>query len=121
MIPGIPYCWTHAMAPMIQTIMIECKMVLRSTRPSWPCNPTVETPVVKFWGEIILDVTAPVELVDAIKIADKPISLAATTCKLPNNELEEVSLPDKKQAIQPSQADKKGNALPTEANVKPTE
>lgn len=96
--PGIAYCWIHAIAPIKQHINIECKMVRRNIRPSWPCNPIVETPVVKFWGDIILDVTAPVELVAAINTADKPISLAATTCKFPKSELADVSLPDKKQA-----------------------
>lgn len=57
---------------------------------------------------------APAELVAAINTVDSPISLAATTCKLPNNELADVSLPDRKHAIQPSHADKNGNARPTD-------
>jgi hypothetical protein len=82
--------------------------------PSDPSNPIVLTPVVKFCGEIILDVTAPLELVAAMRTADNPISLAATTCRLPNNEFADVSLPDRKHATQPSQADKNGNARPTD-------
>lgn len=76
----------------------------------------VETPVVRFWGDTILDVIAPAELVAAINIVESPISLAATTWRLPNNEFADVSLPDKKHATQPSQADKNGNARPTEDN-----
>ena len=87
------------MMPIKQHIAIECKIVLLKIRPSCPCNPMVETPVVKFCGEIILDVMAPLEFVAAISTADNPISLAATTCKLPKSELADVSLPDKKQAI----------------------
>lgn len=98
---------------------MEWRTVLRKMYPSFPCMPKVDTPVVKFWGEIILDVTAPLELVDAISTADKPICLAATTCRLPKSELADVSLPDKKHANQPSHADKKGNALPTEDKVRP--
>lgn len=79
----------------------------------------VDTPVVRFWGEIILLQMAPEELVLAIKMADKPISRAATTCRLPNSEFADVSLPEKKQANQPSQADKNGKALPTEDSVRP--
>lgn len=98
--PGIAYCWIHAIAPITQHINIECNIVRRKIRPSCPCNPIVETPVVRFWGDIILDVTAPLEFVAAISTADSPISLAATTCRLPNSELADVSLPDKKQAKQ---------------------
>lgn len=47
--------------------------------PSLPSKPIVETPVIKFWGEIILDVIAPLELVAAMSTADNPISLAVTT------------------------------------------
>lgn len=116
MIPGIAYCCMQAIAPIIQHIKIECNIVRLNILPSCPCNPIVDTPVVKFCGEIIFDVIAPLEFVAAISTADNPISLAATTCKLPNNEFADVSLPDKKHATQPSHADKNGNAFPTEAN-----
>lgn len=118
-IPGIKYCWIQAITPITQHIPIECNIVRLRICPSCPCIPIVETPVVKFCGEIILDVTALLELVAAIKIADSPISLAVTTWRLPNNEFAEVSLPDRKQAIQPSQADTNGKAFPTEANWNP--
>jgi hypothetical protein len=67
-----------------------------------------------------LEVTAPDEFAAAIRIGDKPICLAATTCKLPKRELADVSLPDKKQASQPSHTERKGNAFPTLDRVNPT-
>lgn len=79
----------------------------------------VDTPVVRFWGEIILLQMAPEELVLAIKMADKPISRAATTCRFPKRLLALVSEPERKHANQPSQADKNGKALPTEDSVRP--
>lgn len=56
---------------------------------------------------------------DAISTADKPISRAATTCRLPKRELADVSLPERQHANQPNHADKKGKALPTDERVKP--
>lgn len=95
---GSPYCCIHAIPPIKQHIKTECAIVRRKIRPSCPCSPIVDTPVVRFCGEIILDVIAPLEFVAAIRTADSPISRAATTCRLPNNELADVSLPDKKHA-----------------------
>lgn len=77
--PGVPYCWTTVMTPKARHITILWRIVRRKTNPSLPCIPMVETPVVRFCGEIILEVTAPDELAEAIKTGDKPISLAATT------------------------------------------
>lgn len=117
--PGSKYCCIQAITPTTQHMPIECRMVRLNILPSFPCNPIVDTPVVKFWGDIIFDVTALLELVAAIKIAESPISLAVTTCRLPNSEFAEVSLPDRKQAIHPNQADTKGKAFPTDANWQP--
>lgn len=80
----------------------------------------VDTPVVRFCGEIILDVTAPDELAAAINMGDSPICVAATTCKFPNSELADVSLPERKHANQPSHTERNGNALPTLDRVRPT-
>ena len=120
MMPGITYCWKQQIPPIRHTKKTECKIVRRRTYPSLPRIPMVDTPVVSVWGEIILEVTAPLVLVAAIRTVDKPISRAATTWRLPNNEFAEVSLPVKKHPIQPIQAERNGKARSTWESVRPT-
>ena len=45
-----------------------CQKVLRSTSPSWPTRPTVDTPTAMFCGQIIFPATAPDEFVAAVRI-----------------------------------------------------
>src|SRR5579875_3247574 len=106
--PGTRYCWTMTITPRMQARMILCQNVRRTTRPSLPVKPMVEAPVVRFCGEIIFDITAPLELVAAIKIGLSFNCWAATTCRLPKRAFDDVSLPLRKQAIQPRKTEKKG-------------
>src|SRR6266567_4659939 len=78
------------------------------------------TPVVTFCGEIILLITAPDELLAAIRIGLRLSWRAATTCRLPKSALLEVSLPLKKQAIQPRKTEKKGKIAPTLEIARPS-
>ena len=73
-----------------------------------------------FCGEIILPITPPEELVAAISTGFSPSWLAATTCRLPNRALPEVSLPDRNTATQPRKAETSGNTGPTEATPRPS-
>jgi hypothetical protein len=80
----------------------------------------VEAPVEMFCGEIILPITPPEELAAAISTGDRPSLRAATTCRLPNRALPEVSLPDRNTATQPRKADSSGKTAPTEATPRPS-
>src|SRR5579875_3240612 len=97
-----------------------CQNVRRITRPSLPRSSPVDTPVVTFCGEIILLITAPDELVAAIKTGLRCSRLAATTCKLPKSAFDDVSDPDRKHAIQPRNPEKNGNQLPSAATATPS-
>src|SRR5579884_1511708 len=99
--------------PRMAARMILCQKVLRIIMPSFPASAVVETPVLTFWGEIIFDMTAPLLLLAAIKTGLRFSWRAATTCKLPKRALLEVSLPLRKQAIQPRKTEKKGKMAPT--------
>ena len=96
-----------------------CLKVLASTRPSLPFRSVTETPVAIFCGEIILPITPPDELQAAIRIGLRFSCRAATTCRLPNRALPEVSLPDRNTATHPRKADSIGKAGPTEATARP--
>src|SRR4029453_2996788 len=52
-IPGTRYACAHAMIPMNAANTMLCQNVLRSTSPSRPTSPTVDTPIAMFCGEII--------------------------------------------------------------------
>src|SRR5258708_4729729 len=119
-IPGNAYCCSSTMTPRIAARMILCRNVWRITRPSLPTSSLVETPVVTFCGEIILLITAPDEFVAAISTGLRLSCLAATTCRLPKSALLDVSLPLRKQAIQPRKTEKKGKIAPTFEIARPT-
>src|SRR5450432_88999 len=90
-----------------------CLKVRATINPSLPTSVLVETPVVTVCGEIILLITAPEEFEAAIKTGLRLSCRAATTCRLPKSALLDVSLPLRKQAIQPRKTEKKGKIPPT--------
>src|SRR3982751_2145040 len=98
---GTTYACTHATTPMNVATTMLCQKVLRSTSPSCPTSPTVETPTAMFCGEIILPATAPDELVAAVRMGLMCSCCAVATCRLPNRKLLDVSLPVRKHATQP--------------------
>ena len=73
-----------------------------------------------FCGEIILPITPPEELAAANSTGLRSSCLAATTCRLPNSALPEVSLPDSETATQPRNGDRITNKCPTEATPEPS-
>src|SRR6266567_8464450 len=107
------YCWIMTITPRMAARMILWMNVLRIIIPSFPASTVVETPVLTFWGEIIFDMTAPLLLLAAINTGLRFNWRAATTCKLPKRAFDEVSLPLRKQAIQPRKTEKKGKIAPT--------
>src|SRR5438045_5624215 len=84
------------MTPMNIANTMLCQNVLRSTSPSRPTSPTVETPTAMFCGEIILPATAPEEFVAAVRIGFRCSCCAVATCRFPNRKLLDVSLPVRK-------------------------
>src|SRR5690348_5916038 len=116
---GKAYCCSSTMMPRNEARIRLWTKVRRITSPSLPLREVVETPVVTFCGEIILLVTAPEELVAAIRTGLRWSCLAATTCRLPKSALLDVSLPLRKQAIQPMNTEKKGKIPPTAATASP--
>src|SRR5438067_2145897 len=120
MIQGMRYCCAITISPSMDARMRLWTIVLRTINPSFPTRPVVETPVVTFCGETILLITAPDELVAAIRTGLRLSRRAATTCRLPKSALLEVSLPLRKQAIQPRNTEKKGKMAPTEATARPS-
>ena len=99
---------------------IECGKVRAKTSPSRPFRFVTDTPVAMFCGEIILPMTPPEELAAANKMGLSPSCLAATTCKLPNNALPDVSLPDRNTATQPKNGERMTNAPPSAATPAPS-
>src|ERR1700694_4785031 len=114
------YCCAITNNPSKTARMMLWKNVRRIIKPSFPTIVVVETPVVTFWGEIILLMTAPLEFVAALNTGLRFNCLAATTWRLPKSALLEVSLPLKKQAIQPRKTEKKGKMAPTLEIARPT-
>src|ERR1700722_16857270 len=94
--------------------------VRANTAPSLPLRSVTDTPVARFWGEIILPRTPPEELVAANSRGLRCSCRAATTCKLPNSALPEVSLPDRNTAIHPRDSENKINHRPVDAPAKPS-
>ncbi len=97
-----------------------CLNVRASTSPSRPVMPVTEVPVDMFCGEIILPITPPDEFVAAISTGSSPSLFAATTCRLPNNALADVSLPVRNTADQPRNEATSGNRKPREATPRPS-
>src|SRR5438105_3394953 len=120
MTQGMRYCCAITISPSMDARMRLWTIVLRTINPSFPTRPVVETPVVTFCGDTILLITAPDELVAAIRTGLRLSRRAATTCRLPKSALLEVSLPLRKQAIQPRNTEKKGKIAPTEATARPS-
>ncbi len=97
-----------------------CTKVRANTTPSWPLSSVTDTPVAMFCGEIILPITPPEELVAANSTGLRLSWRAATTCRLPNSALPEVSLPERNTAIQPRNGESSTNSPPTEATAMPS-
>src|ERR1700684_1536802 len=109
------------MTPSTIVRISECLNVLANTTPSLPLSSVVATPVEIFCGEIILPITPPDELVAAIRIGLRLSWLAATTWRLPNSALPDVSLPERNTATQPRNADTSGKNAPTDAAPRPSD
>src|ERR1700722_3146093 len=93
--------------------------VRANTAPSLPLRSVTDTPVAMFWGEIILPRTPPEELVAANSKGLSCSCRAATTCRLPNKALPEVSLPDRNTEIHPRKGENKMNQWPVDATASP--
>src|SRR5689334_12275021 len=117
---GRRYACTSAMPPMNVANSTLCQKVLRSTSPSLPTSPTVETPMAMFCGEIILPATAPEELVAASRTGLRLSCCAAATWRLPNRKLLDVSLPVRKHATQPRKLLTSGKNTPVPASAAPS-
>ena len=76
--------------------------------------------MARFCGEIIFPSTPPDEFAAAIRVGDKPASLAAVTCKAPKSAFDDVSEPVIATPSQPRAADKKAKALPAPASHSPS-
>jgi hypothetical protein len=71
------------------------------------------------WASIILPITPPLLLDEAIRVGLIPICSAEILCKLPNNTLEAVSEPVRATPSHPRRVPKKGYRKPVLAKVKP--
>ena len=118
--PGKTYCCSATSTPRISVRMMLCQKVRANTTPSCPRRSVTETPVAMFCGEIILPITPPDELVAANSTGLRSSCFAATTCRLPNSALPEVSLPDRHTATQPRKGERRTNKCPTEATPRPS-
>src|ERR1700733_1722573 len=108
-IPGNTNCWITTSATRISVRTTLCMKVRAKTAPSWPFSWVTAAPVAMFCGEIILPMTPPDELVAANSTGFRFNCRAATTWRLPNNALPEVSLPDSATAIQPRKGESRMN------------
>ena len=70
--------------------------------------PVAATATAMLWSEIILPITPVAALVEAVSTGFNPSALAVTTCRVPNNALEDVSLPVRNTPVHPSIALKNG-------------
>ena len=100
--------------------MTLCQKVRANTTPSCPRRSVTETPVAIFCGEIIFPITPPDELAAANSTGLRSSCLAATTWRLPNSALPDVSLPDSATATQPRKGERMTNKCPTEATPRPS-
>ena len=116
--PGKTYCWIATSTPSNSVSMMLCQKV-RAKTALLPFSLVTETPVAMFCGEIILPMTPPDELVAANSTGLRLSCLAATTCRLPNRALPEVSLPDRNTATQPRKGESSTNRCPAEATPWP--
>jgi hypothetical protein len=71
------------------------------------------------WASIILPITPPVLLAEAIRVGLIPICSAEILCKLPNNTLDAVSEPVRATPSHPRRVPKNGYRKPVLANVNP--
>ena len=76
--------------------------------------------MARFCGEIIFPSTPPDELAAAIRVGDRPASLAAVTCRAPKSAFDDVSEPVIATPSQPSAAETKAKALPAPASHSPS-
>jgi hypothetical protein len=71
------------------------------------------------WASIILPITPPALLAEAIRVGLIPICSAEILCKLPNNTLEAVSEPVRATPSHPRRVPKNGYRKPVLAKVNP--
>ena len=81
--------------------------------------PTAAAPMARFWGEIILPSTPPLEFAAAISIGDRSAFSAADTCSAPNSALDDVSEPVTATPSQPRIGESRANAAPAPASQLP--
>src|SRR5437879_2227472 len=77
-------------------------MLYRITSPSLRTIEVVATPTLAVWGATGLPTSAPTEFSDGNSSGGAPSSFATDSWNAPNTALDEVLLPDRATAIQPS-------------------
>ena len=81
--------------------------------------PTAAAPMARFWGEIILPSTPPLEFEAAISMGERSAFWAADTCSAPNSALDDVSEPVTATPSQPRIGESSANAAPAPASQLP--
>ena len=100
--------------------MMLCFSVLRNSRPSSDeAMPVAATATAILCNETILPITPVAAFEEAVSMGFSPTSFAVTTCNVPNNAFDEVSLPVRKTPVQPSMALNAGNSPPVAAKASP--
>ena len=100
--------------------MMLCLSVVRNSLPSSDdAMPVAATATAILCSDTILPITPVAAFDEAVRIGLSPISFAVTTCSVPNNAFEDVSLPVRNTPVQPSIALNAGNSGPVAANASP--
>src|SRR6478672_1962590 len=103
----------------MQASTIECQNTKRRISPSWPYHLVAVEATTIDWASIILPITPPEELADAIRIGSRPSWVAEVFCRPPNSTLEAVSEPVRATPSQPSRVPKNGYRTPVCEKARP--
>ena len=119
-IHGTRYCWAATKAAEQERQNDAVLEDAGEHQAFVPRSFVTETPVAMFCGEIILPMTPPDELVAANSTGSRLSWRAATTWRLPNSALPDVSLPESMTATQPRKGESRTKRCPVEATPLPS-
>src|SRR3954452_24737051 len=100
--PGKTQAYSQTIAPTSRASATLCQKILRSNSPSLPPSPVAAAATTIDWASIILPITPPVVLAEAIRISLSPSFRAVIFWRLPKSTLLDVSEPVSATPSQPS-------------------
>src|SRR5271157_4623744 len=105
---GYTYAWRKTRQPTNAAKARLWKKTYRKMSPSWPYHCVAVLATTMLWASIILPITPPALLAEAIRMGEVFTCCAVIFCRLPNSTLDDVSEPVSATPNHPSSVPKNG-------------